>query len=158
MPHLLKSNFFWGGETRNYSQHLLSKKLPGLQSFVSSTSGLQSGTPTAQEQWKPKCLVTGRRWGAGDFEACKLNIPQDLTLLSGWWGLSIPLQPDRRVNRQAERSPKTGFLVLQLERQASRRPGEASSQVLQQIHLQLNCLKEEFYFWWISSFSAGRRK
>lgn len=159
-----QSHFYWNLTSSGEEKQEIIHSICWIRSFQvanplsSSTSELQSGIPTAQEQWKPKCLVTGRRWGVGDVEACKLSIPQGLTLLSGWWGLPIPHQPDRRVNCQAERSPRMGFLVLQLERQAGRRPGEDSSQVLLQVHLQLNCLKEEFYFWRISSSSAGRRK
>lgn len=150
---LLKSNFFWRGETRNYSQHLLNKELPGSQFLVSSTSELQSSIPKAQEQWKPKRLVTGGRWGAGDFEACKLSIPQGLAFhpSSAWqeselssrgeskkWGFLSSSWKGRLVGGQVKLPVRCGSLSV----------------VLQQLHLQLNS-KNNFIFWWIIFSSAG---
>lgn len=140
-----QSHFFWGGKIRNYSQHLLNKELPGSQFLVSSTSELQSSIPKAQEERKPKHLVTGGKWGAGDFEeACKLSIPQGLGFSS-----LVSLTGEWTVKQRGVK--KMGFLVLQLERQAGRRPGEASSQVWKLVGgfaatSFATKLKEEFYF------------
>lgn len=131
--------------------------LPGSQFLLSSTAELQPSMPKAWEQWKSEHLVTGRSWRPGDLEAWKLRI---------WQGLGssslISLPGEQTVKQGGVQ--KVGLLDLQLERWAGSKPGTVFRQDLKSVSgftatsLQLNCLKEEFWFWWIGSSSAGRKK
>lgn len=131
--------------------------LPGSQFLVSSTAELQPSMPKAQEQWKPKHLATARSWGPGDFEAWEPRIRQ---------GLGSPFLISLSGKQTVKQGGiwNVGLLDLQLERWACRKPGEVFRQALKPTSgftatsLQLNCLKEEFYFVMNRQFFCRKEK